>query len=345
MILVLNCGSQSIKWKLFDEKLKLEKQGSREIFNSQKYQFFLEEELKKIKNLRYDIRIVGHRVVHGGDKLRKPVKITAKILNEIEKFNSLAPLHNPYNILGIKIAEKIFPKVSQAAVFDTEFYVDLPLKASIYPLSAKISNKYKIRRFGFHGISHEYAAKEGARKIGKPFRKLKIITCHLGGGSSVTAVKNGKAIDTSMGFTPMEGLMMMTRSGDIDPGIILNLAKHFSFEKVYEILNFNSGVKGISGSGNMLEILQRTKNKDKTAELALDMFIYKIQKYIGAYFAVLNGCDLLVFTGTIGFGSSKIRSKICRNLTILKNTKILSVKTNEELEIARKIKKIKILRC
>jgi len=341
MILVLNCGSQSLKWKLFDNELKLEKEGKKEIFDSKNYQKILEKELEKLDKFRDKIKIVGHRVVHGGEKFRKPIKINAKILKELEKFNRLAPLHNPFNLLGIRTARKIFAEVPHIAVFDTEFYINLPEKAYTYPLPAEVRKKYGIQRFGFHGISHEYAAEAGSKKIKKPFKKLKIITCHLGGGSSITAIKNGKAVDTSMGFTPMEGLMMMTRSGDIDPGIIIELARYFSFKKINDILNHDSGFKGVSGIGNMLEILKRTKKGNKKARLALEIFVYKIQKYIGAYFTILGGCDLLIFTGAIGFGSAKIRNMICRNLTILKNTKIIPIKPNEELAIAEKIIKIK----
>ncbi len=337
MILVFNCGSQSIKWKLFDNNLRLSKEGKRAIFNSKEYQKSLKKELSKLNNHKKDIQLIGHRVVHGGKKFRKAIRINDNVLRELEKFNKLAPLHNPFNVLGIKIARKVFPKVPHIAVFDTEFYKDLPERAYVYPLAENLRKRYGFRRFGFHGISHEYAAKIGAKKIKKPFKKLKIITCHLGGGSSITAIKNGRAIDTSMGFTPMEGVMMMTRSGDIDPGIILELSKHFSLKKVNKILNFSSGLKGISGSDDMLKILGKAKRGDKKAKLALGMFVYKIQKYVGAYFVVLGGCDLLIFTGTIGSGSTKIRNMICKNLNILDKTKILSLKTNEELAIAQKI--------
>ena len=336
MILILNCGSQSIKWKLFQKKgLRLKKKGEKEVFNSKDYQLFLRKELSQLK----EINIIGHRFVHGGEKFRKPVEITKKVLKELEKFNKLAPLHNPFNILGIKIAREIFPKVSQVVVFDTEFYTNLPKKAYIYSLPEKIRERYGFRRFGFHGISHEYAAKAAAKKIRKPFEKLKIITCHLGGGSSITAIKFGRAIDTSMGFTPMEGLVMMTRSGDIDPGVVLELSKKFSLKRVNKILNFESGLKGISGNKEMLEILKKARKGKRKARLALEIFAYRIQKYIGAYFAILGGCDLLVFTGTIGSGSAKIRNMICKNLTILKNTKTLTIETNEELAIAKRITK------
>jgi len=336
MILVLNCGSQSIKWKLFKRKskfaLELKKQNKVDVFNVKNYKKILEKELGKIK--KEDIKIIGHRFVFGGDKFRDPVIITKKNLEQLRKFNKFAPLHNPFNILGIEMAQKVFKNSKQIAVFDTGFYKDLPKESYIYSLPENIRKKFK--RFGFHGISHKFVAEQASKQMKKPFNKLKIITCHLGGGSSITAIKNGKAVDTSMGFSPMEGLMMMTRTGDIDSGIVLELAREFSVKKTNEILNYKSGIKGLCGEDKMLKVLKR---KDKKAKLALKIFIYKIKKYIGSYYAILNGCDLLVFTGTIGYGSSKIRNMIYKDLGILKNTKILTIKTNEELEIAKEINK------
>jgi acetate kinase len=342
MILVLNCGSQSIKWKLFDKNLKLKEERKREVPNSKDFQKILTKELNQLKeSYSGKIKRIGHRVVHGGEKFRKPTKITKRVLRELDKFKKLAPLHNPFNILGIKISERVFPGILQFAFFDTEFFADLPQKALTYPLPEKIRKNYGFRRFGFHGISHEYVAKEGSERVKKPFGRLKIITCHLGGGASISAIKYGKAIDTSMGFTPLEGLVMMTRSGDIDPGIVLDLAQRFSVKRVDKILNSQSGVRGISGIESMLDVLKRVKKGDKRAKLALEIFVYRIQKYLGAYFAILGGCDLLVFTGAIGAGSQKIRNMACNNLNFLKKTKILAIETNEELAIARKIKTLK----
>jgi len=347
MILVLNCGSQSIKWKLFADNLKVIKEGRCDVFNSKNYQKTLTSELEKLRE-QNNIKVIGHRVVHAGGKFTKPALLTAGTLKTLEKFNKLAPLHNPFNVLGIKVSQKIFPKAKQIAVFDTEFFADLPLQSAIYPLPEKIREKYGFKRFGFHGISHEYVAKEGARIIGKSFNKLKIITCHLGGGASIAAIRNGKAIDTSMGFTPMEGLVMMTRCGNLDPGVILRLAEDIGIQKLDFILNQESGIKGICGLSDMRDVLKAVKKgnkprsrasslRGKKAKLALEIFIYSIQKYIGAYFAILGGCDLLIFTGAIGSGSAKITNMICKNLLILKNTKILSIKTDEELAIAQKI--------
>ncbi len=340
MILVLNCGSQSLKYKIFDKNLLLVKKEEVRIANQKEYRKVLEKELKKLAFFEDKIKKVCHRVVHGGEKFLEPTIITKENLKELKKYNNFAPLHNPYNVLGIEISLKVFAGARQIAVFDTGFYRHLPEKAFVYPLPETLRKKYGFRRFGFHGISHEYVAKEGAKKTKRPFNKLKIITCHLGGGASITAIKNGRAIDTSMGFTPLEGLMMMTRSGDIDPGILIQLGKDLSFQKLEEILNRQSGVLGICGFSEMKDVLKAEESGDKKAKLALDIFVLRIQKYIGSYFAVLGGCDLLVFTGAIGAGSQKIRDMITRGLAILKNTKILPIETNEELMIAQKSQKL-----
>lgn len=340
MILILNLGSQSIKWKLFDESkkvLKLVKENSRDVYISKNYGKILEDEMKSLAGYKKDIRKVGHRVVLAGDKFKRPVKISEEVASEIKKYGKIAPLHNPYNLLGIKTAQRYFPKADQVAVFDTEFFSHLPFRASVYPLPEKVSEKYGLKKFGFHGISHEYAAKEGAKIINRRFNALRIITCHLGGGASIAAIKNGKAIDTSMGYSPMEGLAMMTRSGSIDPGVIFELLDNFTKERVRHMLNYESGLRGLSGQKDMLSVLRRAKKGDKKAKLALDIFTYQIKKYISSCFGILNGCDLLVFTGSIGAGDPKTRNMICKDLNILKNTKVLTIKSDEELAIAKKI--------
>jgi acetate kinase len=342
MILVLNCGSQSIKWKVFNEKLKVSQEGTRD-FSTQGgpalgWENILEEELNKID--KTDINLIGHRVVHGKDIFREPIEITKENLEKLETLNHLAPLHNPFNVLGIKACIKNFPNIKNIAVFDTEFFKDLSEVAFTYALPENIVKENGYRKYGFHGISHEYVAKKACETLKKKFNKTKIITCHLGGGCSITAIKDGKAIDTSMGFTPMQGLVMMTRAGDMDFGIVLELAQKLGLEKTNEILNKESGVKGICGEGEMLKVLEMIKAGDAKAILALDVFVYSIQKYIGSYFAILGGCDALVFTGSIGSGSAKIRNMICKNLDILKKTKILAIETDEELAIAQKIIKI-----
>jgi len=334
MILVLNCGSQSIKWKIFSAKggsasggdLKLVNQGKRDVFVAEEFENILTDELGKITE---EITLVGHRVVHGGGIFTKPLEITPENLAELEKINHLAPLHNPYNLLGIKISQKVFAQIPQIAVFDTEFFANLPEKAYTYALPENIAKEFGFRRFGFHGISHEFIAKK--------IKAKKIITVHLGGGSSICAIKNGKVIDTSMGFTPMEGLVMMTRSGNIDAGIVLELVKEFGIEGADKILNKNSGIKGMCGQGDMLKVLEKIKQGDAATKLAFDVFVYSVQKYIGGYFAILGGCDVLVFTGSIGAGNPKTRNAICKGLDILTKTKVLAIETDEELAIARRL--------
>jgi acetate kinase len=341
MILVLNCGSQSIKWKLYDRGLVLKKEGKREVFDLNNYKKLLEEELKGLTKFKSEIKKIGHRVVNGGEKFSRPVKINGSVLTELKELSKFAPLHNPYNILGIEVASRIFDAAEQIAVFDTEFFAKFSEKVYTYPLPESVRKKFGFRKFGFHGISHEYASKEAAKIIGRPYNKLKIISCHLGGGSSITAIKNGKAIDTTMGFTPMEGLMMTTRSGSIDPKIILELAKEFDIEKAEHILNKESGVYGISGQRDMLGVIKKARKGDKKSRLALEMFVYSVKKYIGSCFATLNGCDLLVFTGTIGSGERITRNMICKNMDFLKNVKVIVIKANEEKMIAIKIKVLK----
>ncbi|MBD3282155.1 MAG: acetate kinase [Candidatus Portnoybacteria bacterium] len=332
MILVLNSGSQSIKWKVFEpETFKEKARGDIKVKNKTEFRKKTKKELRKIRK-EYNILKVGHRVVHGGDQ-RDPAKITWKIKRKIKKAEKYAPLHNPYNLLGIKTAQSIFKKIPQTAVFDTGFFKDLPIESQTYALPKKIASKYK--RMGFHGISHQYLAETAAKKISKPLSEINLITCHLGGGSSITAIKKGKPIDTSMGFTPLEGLTMMTRPGNIDPGIMLELIKEYTPKTLEKMLNEQSGLKALTGEDRMLNIL---KKNTKQAKTGLNIFCYNIKKYIGAYQAILNKTDAIVFSGKIGYGSKKIRSMITKDLPIDKKTKILSIKTNEELIIAKIIK-------
>jgi acetate kinase len=335
MILVLNCGSQSIKWKLFDLNLKVLKEREVSVFNQKLFGKKLKEELSFLKNQNIDY--IGHRVVHGGEKFKETVFIGKKDIKKLEKLNDFAPLHNPFNVLGIKSAISFFKKSKQVAVFDTEFYKNLPQKSYIYPLPGNIRKK-GFKRFGFHGISHEYAAQVASEEEGINFKKAKIISCHLGGGSSITAINRGKAIDTSMGFTPLEGLMMMTRTGDIDPGIVLEICKDYGYQKAKKVLYSESGIKGISGISNMIDLFKEIKKGNKKAKLAFDIFIYRIKKYIGSYYAILGGCDLIVFTGTIGSGKAKTRNAVLSNLPFLTKTRV--IKPDEERAIAKKVIKL-----
>ncbi len=349
-ILVLNVGSTSIKSRVFSFSGRKEK----EIFTwskndidpkngHQKYFGELLSDLKK-NNLFEKINAVGHRVVHGG-MIKGSSLIDEKIEKIIKENEKLAPLHNPYNLEGIRTIKSWWPKgVKQVAVFDTSFYKTIPSFASTYPIPLELSKKYQIKKLGFHGISHQYVANVTARLLKKPLFKLNLITIHLGGGGSITAIRNGKAVDTSMGFTPLEGLVMGTRSGDIDPGIIFFLARKIkkSLSEIEKILEHESGIFGLCQAKNMLELIEKYQKKDPAAILAFDVFTYRIKKYIGAYYAILGKCDALVFTGTVGAGRSLTRRKITRTLKngVLKNTKVLVVKTNEEKMIAEETDRI-----
>jgi len=309
--------------------------------------------MSELGKITEEITVVGHRVVHGGPNFRQPLQITEENLQQLEKINHFAPLHNPYNLLGIKVCQKVFKNAIQFAVFDTEFFASLPEKAYTYALPKNVAEEYGFRRYGFQGTSHQYVAQETAKVVKKPFNKIKIITVHLGGGASVTAVKNGKAIDTTMGFTPLEGLVMMTRSGSIDAGVVLELVKKFGVEGTDKLLNKDSGIKGISGAKNMLELFSALggpasggeehvdSEKRRRAKLAFDVFVYSIQKQIGAYYAILGGCDVLAFTGSIGAGNPKTRNSVMAGIKDLKIKKVLAIKTDEELAIAQKIIKLK----
>jgi len=334
MILILNCGSQSIKWELFNHSLVSISENKREIFDIKEYKKILDEELNKLKNIA--ILYVGHRVVHGG-KYCKPQIITKKVIAEIKKFSKVAPLHNPFSLLGVEACQKKFKNAKQIAIFDTAFFAELPEKAKIYPLPKKLTKKYQIKKYGFHGISHRYLTEKAAKILNKPLNKLNLITLHIGGGSSITAIKKGKPIDTSMGFTPMEGLMMTTRAGNIDPGILFYLLNFIDKDDLYYKLNFESGIKGLCGTSDIRILL---KKKDKKTKLTLDCFIYQIQKYLSAYFGILSNVDAIVFGGAAGFGSAKLRKMITKDLKFLKNIKILSIDSDEELEIAKEMQKV-----
>jgi len=341
-ILVINCGSSSIKYKLFKMPHKkliskgliehIGEEGSR---ITDHYQG-LKAILKKIDG----VDLVGHRVVHGAEKFKEPVLIDKAVIRKIRQCSALAPLHNPANLAGILACQRLLPGVKQAAVFDTAFHQSLPDYAYIYGLPYQYYERFGIRKYGFHGTSHQYVAHEAARLLEKPIDKLKIITCHLGNGCSITAVDKGKSVDTSMGFTPLEGLVMGTRCGDIDPALVTYLMRRegLSVFQIDDILNRASGLKGISGASNDMRILeQRAKGGDRRARLAIDVFVYRVRKYIGAYTAVMSGCDVLVFTAGIGENQKGIRDRICRNLFsyLKKKPRILIIPTDEELMIAR----------
>ena len=338
LILVLNSGSSSIKYKLFDveeqsEKLLdkglVEKIGEKIPGHKEAINFILNKIGTKIE-------AVGHRVVHGGDRFSKSVLIDNDVIKAIEDFTELAPLHNPPSLLTINESRKILSNIPHVAVFDTAFYCDMPECAYMYAIPYKFYEKYKIRKYGFHGTSHRYVSEQAASLLKRPLNKLKLITCHLGNGCSITAVNGGKAIDTSMGFTPLEGLVMGTRSGDLDPAIIPYIMEkeNIDVNAAMEILNKKSGLLGVSGLSNDMRELMKEKTRNKKVKLALDIFIYRIKKYIGSYAGVMSGCDAVIFTGGIGENNPGLIEEICKGV-ISKDTKILVIPTDEELMIAR----------
>jgi acetate kinase len=377
MMLIINSGSSSIKYKLFDmadngrllakgavDRIGLN--GSSVVDHNGAIKHILKKlvhDKESVLNDISQIRAVGHRVVHGGEKFKRSVVINDEVIMAIRKFFKLAPLHNPPNLLGIEACRRSLPNIPQVAVFDTAFYQTLPESNYIYALPYDLYKKEGIRRYGFHGTSHKYVAIKTAAILKRPVASLKIITCHLGNGCSITATKGGKAVDTSMGFTPLEGLVMGTRSGDIDPIIILYLMEKKGMNKsdIDEVLNKKSGLLGVSGlSSDMRDIYKALKKGDKRARLAFEIFIHRIQKYIGAFAASMNGVDAITFTAGIGENHPPTRSAVCKNLEFLKvkidnirnkknaaiiskpgsAVKVLVVPTDEELMIAKEAKEV-----
>lgn len=299
-------------------------------------------EIRTIKKRLASERIsgIGHRVVHGGEDFKEAALIKRDVLKSIERSGRLAPLHNPPALEAIKACGNYFRGVPQVAVFDTAFHQSMQPRAYIYGIPFRFYKKYKIRRYGFHGTSHRFVAEEAAKKLKRPLRKLKLITAHLGNGSSMTAILHGKAVDTTMGFTPLEGLLMGTRSGDLDPAAVTFLMEkeNLSTKKINDILNKKSGILGVSGvSNDMRDILLRMKKGNSRARLAFEIFLYRIKKYIGAYAAVMAGLDAVIFTGGIGENIPGIKKTLARDLRPLlgRGVKFLTIPTNEELLIAR----------
>jgi len=303
---------------------------------------------------------VGHRVVHGGERFKEPAIVDDRTLEEIRQLIPLAPLHNPANLTGIEVMRELLPDVPQVAVFDTAFHQTMQPRAFLYALPYAFYRSHGVRRYGFHGTSHHYVAREAAQHLGRPLTTLNLITLHLGNGASATAIERGKSMDTSMGLTPLEGLIMGTRCGDLDPAVPFYLAGKTGrpYDEIEGVLNRESGLKGICGVNDMREIQSRAFGKDEQAELALEMFCYRVKKYIGAYCAALGTVDAIVFTGGIGENSALVRSRSCEGLSGLgisldersnhevaggiteiqageSRVKILVVPTDEEREIAQ----------
>lgn len=387
-ILVVNCGSSSLKYQLINsaseevlakglcERIGIdgrityqpeggekEKKDSPMPTHTEAIKLVIEalmnDKTGVIKSLD-EVGAVGHRIVHGGEKFTSSCLITEESLSAIEECNDLAPLHNPANLIGIRACQELMPGVPMVAVFDTAFHQTMPETSYLYGIPYKYYENYKIRRYGFHGTSHGYVSKRTAEILGQPYESLKTIVCHLGNGASLCAVKNGKSFDTSMGFTPLEGLVMGTRSGDLDPAIIDFIAKkeNLDIDGVMDILNKQSGLLGISElSSDSRDLEDAMAAGNKKAQAASDIFNYRVIKYIGAYAAAMNGVDAIVFTAGIGENNAAMRSDVCKSLTYLgveldeelnnvrgkervistpdSKVKVLLVPTDEEMAIAR----------
>ena len=389
-VLVINCGSSSLKYQLFDmeadvalAKGLVERIGemwkagytyeangvavSGEV-RAPDHEAALQHMVERLTDPAHgaveslgEIDAVGHRVVHGGEAFAEAVEITEEVIAAVEQLAPLAPLHNPPNLIGIRAARRILSNVPHVAVFDTAFHETMPPHAYHYGIPYEFYEKYHVRRYGFHGTSHVFVARRAAEMLGKPVSEFSGITCHLGNGCSITAIRNGRSVDTSMGLTPLEGLLMGTRSGDIDAGAVLFIARQeqLPLAALDSLLNRKSGMLGVSGlSNDVRTLIEAAAKGHRRATLALDMFAYRVKKYVGAYMAVLNGCDAIVFTGGIGENAAPLREKICRDLEFfgirldtgrnaevfgregmisapLSKVALMVVPSNEEWEIAR----------
>ena len=376
-VLVINCGSSSLKFQLInaetekvlakglcerigiDGRLTYQPAGGEKEksdlampTHTEAIQFVIDaltnEKTGVVKSLD-EIGAVGHRLVHGGEKFASSVVITDEVKKAVEECNDLAPLHNPANLIGVAACEKLMPGTPMVAVFDTAFHQTMPEKAYMYGLPYEYYEKYKVRRYGFHGTSHSFVSKRAAEVMGKSYDEVKTIVCHLGNGSSVSAVMNGKCVDTSMGLTPLEGLVMGTRSGDIDPAIMEFIAKkeNLDIEGVMEVLNKKSGVFGISGglSSDFRDLTDAMNAGDKKAKIAMDVFSYKVAKYIGSYAAAMNGVDDIVFTAGIGENDDYVRQEVCKYLGYLGVDFDFEVNTGlrgKEVELTKEGSKVKV---
>ncbi len=385
-VLVLNCGSSSLKYQFFDTEQKLalangvvERIGmSGAVLTHSRYdgdtvsivgeildhsiaiEYVLAVMLSKNHGViedKDDIDAVGHRVVHGGEAFSDSVLITDEVMRVLQENIELAPLHNPPNIKGIQACKRVIPETPQVGVFDTAFHANMPSHAFLYGIPYELYKRHKIRRYGFHGTSHRFVSNSAAEMLGKPLSELKIITAHLGNGCSMAAINGGFSVDTSMGFTPLEGLLMGTRAGDIDPSVILYIMgkEGLSLSEASTLLNKHSGLIGISGeSSDMREVIASMNEGNKRSKIAFNIFVYRIKKYIGSYAAAMGGLDALVFTGGIGENATDIRTEVCRDMEFFgieldpernakkeiliskdsAKTKVLRIPTNEELVIA-----------
>lgn len=377
-ILVLNCGSSSVKYKLLDmetneelgtggvEKIGMKgsflkhvrRDGQKVVLRGEilEHQIAIEYILGVLTSQKHgsiesleEINAVGHRVVHGGEKFNSSVLITEEVIQKIVECIDIAPLHNPPNLAGIYAINELLPSVPQVAVFDTAFHQSMPDYAYMYGIPYSLYKKYGIRRYGFHGTSHRYVSKRACEFLGLDYQKTKLISAHIGNGASVCAVKNGKSVDTSMGFTPVEGLMMGTRSGDIDLGVVTFLMEKemIGSAAVSTLFNKHSGVLGVSGiSSDMRDIENAVADGNERAKLALDMYEYRIKKYVGSYAAALEGPDVIVFTGGVGENQTGTRQKVCESLAFMGveiDNELNTKSRGKEVELSTPNSKIKVV--
>lgn len=382
-ILLLNCGSSSIKYQLLDsaseDQLAIgivqrigqgastldHETGGQEHHLDRDFEDHTQAVAAVVDAFNTHgpsldgVVAVGHRTVHGGDKFRESVRIDDEVVGKLKELFDIAPLHNPPSVAGIEAAMAILPDVPHVAIFDTAFFASLPKHAYTYAINADVTAKYGIRRYGFHGTSHDYVSSRAAEFLGRPISELKIIVCHLGNGASMSAVDGGRAVDTTMGLTPLEGLVMGTRSGDVDPGLFKFLSgQGWSVDEIDTMLNKQSGMGGMTGSTDMRDVVARIEAGDEVAELAMNIYVHRLIQYIGAYIAVLGGVDALVFTAGVGENSVPVRERTVRRLaglgfeldeaanrvrskepreisTPASKVRVLVVPTNEEIAMAR----------
>ena len=392
-ILVLNCGSSSLKYQLINmetEELlasgKYERIGEKEAFITHKacgkkvtienpaynHKEAIEFTLKQFTNLEYkviesldEINAIGHRLVHGGEKISESVVIDEKVEEVLKEYSDLAPLHNPACILGIEACKAVFPNKPMVGVFDTAFHQTMPKEKYIYPIPYEYYKKYGVRKYGFHGTSHMYVSKKLAEIENKDIKDMKIVTCHLGQGSSICAIKDGKSLDTSMGLTPLGGIPMVTRSGDLDPSVLTYLMKkeNMSAKEMEDMLNKKSGLAGISGLAPDFRVIEEESNNgNEFAKIAIEQFNYSIASYITKYAMAMNGIDYIIFTGGVGENQINIRKGICEKLTFMgveldldennmrgeekviskpeSKVKVYVIPTNEELMIAKETERL-----
>ena len=375
-VLVINCGSSSLKFQLInsdteavlakglcerigiDGRLTYQPAGGEKVTtdkpmptHTEAIQFVIDAltdaETGVVASLE-EIGAVGHRVVHGGEKFASSAVITDEMMKAVEECNDLAPLHNPANVIGIRACQELMPNVPMVGVFDTAFHQTMPEKAYMYGLPYEYYDKYKVRRYGFHGTSHSFVSKRTAEFLGRAYDDTKTIVCHLGNGASICAVLNGKSVDTSMGLTPLEGLVMGTRSGDVDPGALEFLAKKEGLDitGLLNMLNKKSGVHGLSGiSSDFRDLAAGAEAGNKQAQIAIEVFAYRVAKYVGSYVAAMNGVDAIAFTAGIGENDGSIREKVCSYLGYLGITidKEANQKRGEEIVISTADSKVKVL--